>query len=179
MTGNSFYTELIDGLCLRLQEEESPELRIRIINILQKIANEKTVIFLLKATKDENHNVREAALEAIENVEINKVHFLLYIQQFFDSQTTIQDIIQRKDIFDHIINKNLVAAQKAVKDRLPALLKNQQAIELAVSNNPKLTDRFKSAIKAVGIEKVRSIFTLADIPIEGFNQWDKNDNSKN
>ena len=102
----------------------------------------------------------------------------------FNYGTSSEQICQELEkIFDQIINKNLVAAQeaaqKAVKDRLPALLKNQQAIELAVSNNPKLTDRFKSAIKAVGIEKVRSIFTLADIPIEGFNQWDKNDNSKN
>lgn len=254
MNNHSSYLEYIDTLCKRLQQEEAVELRIEIIESLGEMGNEQASKCLNEAIKDENAEIRKAAIKASKNLKINKANFLLYLEEFLGSQKTIKDIFKREDILDYIagtsfafqkennnpnitqhfhdrvdnatgsvgrdsnintaefsqkldqiadelsknqtinynydcsssdkvsqelnqildliIKNNLDAAHKSAQNaikNLPKLLRNSQAIKLVVSSNPRLKNHFHSAISIVGIEKVTLIFTLADIPIEGFN----------
>ncbi len=53
------------------------------------------------------------------------------------------------------------------------VLKNRQAIEQVIKNNPMLKVRFQRAVTAAGIETVKVLFAPAGIPIEAFKAWNE------
>ncbi|MEH2439469.1 HEAT repeat domain-containing protein [Nostoc sp.] len=92
-----------------------------------------------------------------------------------------EDIANLKTVLEQLLEKmeqdkpTVIDAQPIVAQAVEShpVLKNRQAIEQVIKNNPTLKVRLQRAVTAAGIETVKVLFAPAGIPIEAIRAWNK------
>jgi hypothetical protein len=98
-----------------------------------------------------------------------------HTHNYAPDQNLAEAAIQIKELLDHLEHAypTTVEAQHYVEMKVQShpVLKNSQAIELAIKNDPTLRDRLRAAFNAGLLEAVKVIFAPAGIPIEMVRAW--------
>ncbi|MEH1932765.1 MAG: HEAT repeat domain-containing protein [Nostoc sp.] len=88
-----------------------------------------------------------------------------------DLETVLQQLLEKMEQDKPtVIDAQPIVAQ-AVESH--PVLKNRQAIEQVIKNNPTLKVRLQRAVTAAGIETVKVLFAPAGIPIEAIRAWNE------
>ncbi|MEH2128935.1 HEAT repeat domain-containing protein [Nostoc sp.] len=92
-----------------------------------------------------------------------------------------QDIANLETVLEQLLEKmeqdkpTVIDAQPIVAQAVEShpVLKNRQAIEQVIKNNPTLKVRLQRAVTAAGIETIKILFAPAGIPIEAIRAWNE------
>ncbi|RCJ38347.1 hypothetical protein A6770_13435 [Nostoc minutum NIES-26] len=88
-----------------------------------------------------------------------------------DLETVLQQLLEKMEQDKPtVIDAQPIVAQ-AVESH--PVLKNRQAIEQVIKNNPTLKVRLQRAVTAAGIETIKILFAPAGIPIEAIRAWNQ------
>ncbi|MCF2149715.1 HEAT repeat domain-containing protein [Desmonostoc muscorum LEGE 12446] len=98
-----------------------------------------------------------------------------------NNYTSTQDIANLKTVLQQLLEKmeqdkpTVIDAQPIVNQAVEShpVLKNRQAIEQVIKNNPMLKVRLQRVMTAVGIETIKILFAPAGIPIEAIRAWNE------
>ncbi|MEH1849289.1 MAG: HEAT repeat domain-containing protein, partial [Nostoc sp.] len=98
-----------------------------------------------------------------------------------NNYASTKDIVNLETVLEQLLEKmeqdkpTVINAQPIVAQAVEShpVLKNRQAIEQVIKNNPTLKVRLQRAVIAAGIETVKILFAPAGIPIEAIRAWNE------
>ncbi|MDZ8226789.1 HEAT repeat domain-containing protein, partial [Nostoc sp. ChiVER01] len=98
-----------------------------------------------------------------------------------NNYASTEDIAKLETVLEQLLEKmeqdkpTVIDAQPIVAQAVEShpVLKNRQAIEQVIKNNPELKVRLQRAVTAAGIETIKILFAPAGIPIEAIRAWNE------
>ncbi len=98
-----------------------------------------------------------------------------------NNYASTEDIAKLETVLEQLLEKmeqdkpTVIDAQPIVAQAVEShpVLKNRQAIEQVIKNNPMLKVRLQRAVTAAGIETVKILFAPAGIAIEAIRAWNE------